>query len=47
MEGGADPEHGQPSAMECIAMFKQDDVWKARFESAPGKGTQEAAGNQR
>ncbi|KUI60187.1 hypothetical protein VP1G_07401 [Cytospora mali] len=38
VEGGADPEYGTPSALECIAMFKQEDQWKAKFESAPGRG---------
>ncbi|KAH7192407.1 ankyrin repeat-containing domain protein [Fusarium flagelliforme] len=38
LDGGADPEYGQPSASECVTMFKQEDVWKAKFESAPGKG---------
>ncbi|KAI3325648.1 ankyrin [Xylariaceae sp. AK1471] len=38
LEGGADPEYGSPSAIQCIAMFKQEDKWGAKFESAPGKG---------
>lgn len=38
LEGGADPEYGTPSALECIAMFKQEDQWKVKFESAPGRG---------
>lgn len=24
--------------MACVDMFKQEDVWKARFEAAPGRG---------
>ncbi|KAF3763368.1 ankyrin, partial [Cryphonectria parasitica EP155] len=38
LDGGADPEYGMPSAMECIAMFKQEDTWKAKFEAAAGRG---------
>ncbi|KAF5607161.1 ankyrin [Fusarium subglutinans] len=38
LDGGADPEYGQPSAAECIAMFKQEETWKSKFDAAPGKG---------
>ncbi|RGP77342.1 hypothetical protein FLONG3_4528 [Fusarium longipes] len=38
LDGGADPEYGQPSAFECVAMFKQEDTWKVKFDAAPGKG---------
>lgn len=38
LEGGADPDHGAPTAMECITMFKQQDQWKEKFENAPGRG---------
>ncbi|KAF5619762.1 ankyrin protein [Fusarium sp. NRRL 25303] len=38
LDGGADPEYGQPSAAECITMFKQEDTWKSKFDVAPGKG---------
>ncbi|TFB06815.1 Putative ankyrin repeat protein [Trichoderma ghanense] len=38
LEGGADPDYGSPTAMECVSMFKQEDTWKAKFESAPGRG---------
>jgi hypothetical protein len=38
LEGGADPDYGSPSAAQCIAMFQQEDTWKAKFEAAPGKG---------
>ncbi|KAI1123134.1 ankyrin [Nemania abortiva] len=38
LEGGADPEYGSPSAVQCIATFKQEDKWGAKFEAAPGKG---------
>ncbi|KAL7619480.1 hypothetical protein AAE478_010019 [Parahypoxylon ruwenzoriense] len=38
LEGGADPEHGSPSALNCLAMFKQEDKWGAKFATAPGKG---------
>lgn len=38
LEGGADPDYGSPSAMQCISMFKQEEQWKDKFESAPGKG---------
>ncbi|KAI3396082.1 hypothetical protein diail_499 [Diaporthe ilicicola] len=38
LDGGADPEYGTPSALECVSMFKQEDQWKAKFESARGRG---------
>jgi hypothetical protein len=38
LEGGADPDHGNPSALEAVALFKQEEQWKAKFEAAPGKG---------
>src|SRR5690349_9359421 len=38
LEAGADPEHGSPSPFQCIAMFKQEERWKAKFEQAPGRG---------
>ncbi|KAF5976466.1 ankyrin protein [Fusarium bulbicola] len=38
LDSGADPEYGQPSAAECIGMFKQEDTWKSKFDAAPGKG---------
>jgi hypothetical protein len=38
LEGGADPELGSPSALDCIVMFKQEEKWKAKFEAAPGRG---------
>lgn len=38
VDGGADPEFGTPSALECVSMFKQEDRWRERFESAPGRG---------
>lgn len=37
LEGGADPEHGNPSALQCVEMFKMDQ-WRERFEGAPGRG---------
>lgn len=38
IEGGADPKHGTPSALECIKMFKQEEKWQQKFESALGCG---------
>ncbi|KAI1321415.1 ankyrin [Xylariaceae sp. FL0255] len=38
LEGGADPEYGCPSAMQCLVMFKQQDVWGSKFENAVGRG---------
>jgi hypothetical protein len=38
LEGGADPDHGNPSALEAVVLFKQEEQWKANFEAAPGKG---------
>ncbi|KAF4913309.1 putative ankyrin repeat protein [Colletotrichum viniferum] len=41
LEGGADPEYGNPSALACVAMFKQEERWQAKFEGAPGRGKAE------
>jgi hypothetical protein len=38
LEGGADPEHGAPSALEAVVLFKQEEKYKTKFENAPGKG---------
>lgn len=38
LEGGADPDHGAPSAMEAIVLFKKEEQWRKLFEEAPGKG---------
>ncbi|KAL6400487.1 ankyrin domain containing protein [Ilyonectria robusta] len=38
LEGGADPDYGQPNAMQCVAIFNQEETWKVKFESAPGRG---------
>ncbi|KAF7559417.1 hypothetical protein G7046_g4748 [Stylonectria norvegica] len=38
LEGGADPDYGEPNAMACVAMFKQEDTWKDKFNAAPGRG---------
>jgi len=38
LEGGADPEHGTPSAMTAVTLFKQEERWKGKFEAAPGRG---------
>lgn len=38
LEGGADPEFGEPNALQCVVMFKQEGKWKTPFESAPGRG---------
>jgi hypothetical protein len=27
--------------MQCVAMFRQEEKWKAKFEAAPGKGKAE------
>jgi hypothetical protein len=37
LEGGADPD-GAPSALEAVTLFKQEEKWKGKFESAPGRG---------
>ena len=31
LEGGADPDYGNPSALQCVEMFKQDETWKAKL----------------
>lgn len=36
--GGADPDHGTPSALEAVVLFKQEEKWKGKFENAPGRG---------
>lgn len=38
LEGGADPEYGGPSALECVAMFRLEGQWKEKFEAASGRG---------
>lgn len=38
LAGGADPEFGNPNALQCVEMFKQEEKWKARFENAIGRG---------
>ncbi|GJC81542.1 putative ankyrin repeat protein PA3287 [Colletotrichum liriopes] len=42
LEGGADPEYGTPSAIQCLAMFKQEGKWAKKFEAAPGRGKAKA-----
>lgn len=37
LEGGADPEHGSPSALQCVETFNQGDRWRAKMEAAPGR----------
>ncbi|KAF7943390.1 hypothetical protein EAE96_011316 [Botrytis aclada] len=38
LEGNADPEHGAPSAMRAVELFKQEEQWLKKFEEAPGRG---------
>ncbi|APA14271.1 hypothetical protein SS1G_11924 [Sclerotinia sclerotiorum 1980 UF-70] len=38
LEGNADPDHGSPSAMRAIELFKQEDKWAQKFADAPGRG---------
>jgi hypothetical protein len=45
LEGGADPDHGTPTALETVTLFKQEEKWKARFESAPGRGKAASGGS--
>ncbi|KZL85387.1 ankyrin-like protein [Colletotrichum incanum] len=40
--GGADPEYGTPSAIQCLAMFKQEGKWADKFAAAPGRGKAKA-----
>ncbi|GKT50817.1 putative ankyrin repeat protein RF_0381 [Colletotrichum spaethianum] len=42
-KGGADPEYGTPSAIQCLSMFKQEGKWADKFEAAPGRGKAKAA----
>ena len=37
LEGGADPEWGDPSAMEALELFKMEG-WRGKFEAASGRG---------
>lgn len=46
LEGGADPDYGAPSAMEAIVLFRQEEKWRGKFESAPGRGQAEGEGGQ-
>lgn len=38
LEGGADPDIGEPSALDAVGIFKLDGVWREKFEKAPGRG---------
>ena len=38
LDGGADPEFGQPSALEAVVLFKQEEQWREKFEGAKGRG---------
>lgn len=38
LEGNADPDHGSPSAMRAVELFKQEEKWAKKFEEAPGRG---------
>lgn len=38
LETGADPDYGTPNALQCVEMFKQEDKWRGKFESASGRG---------
>lgn len=38
LAGHADPDLGNPSALESVVMFKQEGKWKEKFVAAPGKG---------
>lgn len=37
LEGGADPDLGQPSAAEAVTMFRMEGVWEAEFEKVREK----------
>ncbi|QSZ31198.1 hypothetical protein DSL72_000761 [Monilinia vaccinii-corymbosi] len=38
LEGNADPDHGSPSALRAVELFKQEEQWLKKFEEAPGRG---------
>jgi hypothetical protein len=38
LDGGADPDLGEPSAMDAVGMFGQDAAWKEKFQNAKGRG---------
>ena len=39
LDGGADPDFGEPSAMDAVGLFGLDAAWKERFQVAKGRGT--------
>ena len=42
LDGGADPELGAPSALDCISMFNQSEKWEKRFQMALGRPADQA-----
>ncbi|PQE28071.1 ankyrin protein [Rutstroemia sp. NJR-2017a WRK4] len=38
LEGNADPDHGDPSAIRAVELFKQEEKWMKKFQEAPGRG---------
>ncbi|KAM3086399.1 hypothetical protein ACMFMF_000349 [Clarireedia jacksonii] len=43
LEGNADPDYGDPSAIRSVELFKQEEKWLKKFEEAPGRGKATAA----
>ena len=39
LEGGADPDCGEPSAMQAMEIFRKGEVWREKFEGAKGRGS--------
>lgn len=44
LDGGADPDLGEPSAMSAVGLFGLDGVWKEKFETAKGRGSAKVEG---
>ncbi|ESZ91596.1 ankyrin-like protein [Sclerotinia borealis F-4128] len=38
LKGNADPDHGSPSAMKAVELFRQEETWAQKFADAPGRG---------
>ncbi|KFA66918.1 hypothetical protein S40285_02316 [Stachybotrys chlorohalonatus IBT 40285] len=43
LDGGADPYQGNPSAMQCLELFKVESIWRSKFEAA-GTDTSQGKG---
>lgn len=46
LEGGADPECGEPSASEAARIFGMEERWGERFRGARGRGSVRKEGKE-